>query len=98
MTTISPAGYIVQDRQSTAIYGAGLTVEAAWAMAVDGAGPFRDAYGNELTNDDAFARYFRVYGATQELLDLVARNGGAQAWHVVGGVACTMAEYNALHA
>lgn len=98
MITISPAGYIVQDRQSIAIFGAGLTVEAAWAMAADGAGPFRDAYGNELTDDDAFARYFRAYGATQELLDLVTRAGGALAWHVVGGVACTVAEYDALHA
>jgi hypothetical protein len=98
MTTISPAGYIVQDLQSTAIYGAGLTVEAAWTMAADGAGPFGDAYGNALSDDDAFGRYYRVYGATQELLDLVARNGGAQAWRVVGGVACTMAEYDALHA
>jgi hypothetical protein len=98
MTTISPAGYIVQDRQSIAIYGAGLTVEAAWVMAVDGAGPFCDAYGNAMSDDDAFERYFRAHGATQELLDLVARAGGALAWHVVGGIACTMAEYDALHA
>ena len=98
MTTISPAGYIVQDHQSTAIYGAGLTVEDAWAMAVDGAEPFSDAYGDALSDDEAFERYFRAYAATQALLDLVARAGGDLAWHVVGGVACTMAEYDALHA
>ena len=99
MTTISPAGYIVEDRQSTAIYGTGITVEAAWAMAADGAGPFSDRYGNAISDDEAFERYFRAYGATQALLDLVARVGGAfLSWHVVDGIACTEAEYDALHA
>jgi hypothetical protein len=87
MTNHTAEGYIVQDKQGTAIYGYGLTVDTAWAMAAESAGPFIDAYGNNMPIDEAFEVYFRVYGATRELLDKVNQHGGNIAWTVERGVA-----------
>jgi hypothetical protein len=89
---IQSAGYIIQDKQGNAIYGYGDTVAEAWAMTVDGAGPFFDAYGNEKADEAAFIEDFTTYGATAALIDQVRSEGGAIAWGVVKGVACTVAE------
>ena len=92
---IEAAGYMIQDKQGNAIYGIGETVEEAWAEVVDGAGPFFDAYGNEISDDDAYTTQFRTYGASAALMEKVKAEGGAIAWRVVGGVACTVAEAEA---
>jgi len=89
---IKSVGYIIQDKQCNAIFGFGETVDQAWAMVVDGAGPFFDAYGEEKSADDAYNQDFTTYGATQDLLEKVASDGGAIVWDVIGGVACTSAE------
>lgn len=73
---IRAAGYVIQDQY--AIYGVGSTVEAAWATAA--AGQF-----SETTETKAVA-------ASEALLAQVAAEGGAIAWGVVDGVACTVAE------
>jgi hypothetical protein len=91
---IEAAGYIIQDKQGNAIFGFGDTVVEAWAMAVDGAGPFFDAYGNEKSDEAAFTEDFKTYGATAALIDQVRSEGGAIAWGLVNGVACTVAEEN----
>ena len=91
-TTIQAAGYIIQDKQAYAIQGFGDTVAEAWAMVVDGAGPFFDAYGNEKSDEQAFIEDFKTRGATAALIEQVRTEGGAIAWGLVAGVACTVAE------
>lgn len=82
------SGYIIQDKQGYAIFGAAETVEEAWAQVVAEAGPFFNAYGDEKTADEAFLEDFKVYDATAELIQRVNEFGGAIAWDVVDGVAC----------
>lgn len=89
---IQATGYIIQDRQGNAIFGYGATVDEAWAMVKEGADPFMDAYGNEKSDDRAFVEDFKTYGATDALIEKVKTEGGAIAWDVVGGVACTREE------
>lgn len=81
------AGYIIQDKQGYAIYGAGESVDQAWAQVVAEAGPFFTPHGTEKTADQAFDEDFTVYGATAELIAYVVGNGGAIKWDVTGGVA-----------
>lgn len=98
MTSIIAAGYMIQDKQGTAIFGIGATVDEAWAQVVDGAGPFFDSYGNEKADDDAFVEDFRAYGATAALIAKVEAEGGAIAWDVIYGVACTIQEAESVEA
>jgi hypothetical protein len=86
------AGYIIQDKQGIAIHGFGETVGEAWAMVVDGAGPFFDAHGNEKADEQAYTEDFKTYGATAALIEQVRTEGGAIAWGLVAGVACTTDE------
>jgi hypothetical protein len=90
------AGYIVQDKQGNAIFGFGETVDEAWAMVVAEAGPFFDAYGEPKEADRAFTEDFKVRGATSDLLAQVREEGGAIAWRVIRGVACTRDQAEAL--
>lgn len=85
-------GYIIQDKQGYAIYGIGATVDEAWAQVVADVGPFFDAYGNEKADEEAFTEDFKVYGATAALIAQVKDYGGAIAWSVVDGIACTTEE------
>ena len=89
MTDLEAAGYIIQDKQGNAIYGAGATVDEAWQQVIDGCAPFFDAYGNEIDEGEAFTRNFKTYGATAALLAKVEAEGGDIAWDIVRGVACT---------
>jgi hypothetical protein len=95
MKTIAAAGFIIQDKQGNAIFGTGPTVDEAWAQARQEAGPFFDAYGEEVDDERAFTEGFRVYGATAALLAQVEAEGGAIAWDVIRGVACTRNESEA---
>ena len=88
---MKPAGYIIQDKQGYAIFGAGDTVEQAWQQAME-AGPFFDAFGNEKDPDAAYIEDFQTYGATAALIAKVQAEGGAIAWDVIQGVACTNEE------
>lgn len=88
-TNITAAGYIIQDKQGNAIFGIGETVDEAWAQVVSGAGPFFDAYGNEKDDEAAFVEDFEAHGATAALMQQVREEGGAIAWGMVRGVACT---------
>lgn len=97
-TTISAAGYMIQDRQGYAIHGIGETVDEAWAEVVAGAGPFFDAHGNERDAETAYLEEFTTYGATAALLAKVRAEGGAISWAVIGGVACTREEAEAAEA
>jgi len=85
-------GYMIQDIQGTAIYGIGSTVNDAWAEVVRDAGPFFDAYGEEIPDEDAFATQFKAFGASAALMAQVEAEGGAISWRVVRGVGITMDE------
>lgn len=86
------AGYIIQDKQGTAIFGFGATVDEAWEMVKDGVGTFFDAYGNEKAEDAAYTEDFTTLGATADLLAQVAADGGDIRWGRVRGIACTVEE------
>jgi len=86
-------GYIIQARQSHEIYGVGATMNEAWAMAVDYAGPFFDEYGGEISDETAFLTKFAACGATAALMAQVKSDGGDIKWSAVRGVACTLAEW-----
>jgi hypothetical protein len=88
-------GYIVAD--DDAIYGIGAHAAEAWSDFVDymrSAG-LQIVEGNEtdeLYPNQIRATGFRTYPATDALIAAVKRDGGAIAWCVRGGVACTPAE------
>lgn len=86
------AGYMIQDIQGNLIFGIGSTVDEAWAMVVDGAGPFHDGYGNEISDEEAFCTQFKAYGASAALMAQVEAEGGAISWSVVRGVGVTVDE------
>ena len=90
--SIEAAGYMIQDIQGNAIFGVGATVDEAWAMVVDSAGPFLNIIGDEISNDEVYETQFQTYGATKALIDRVMERGGAIAWGKVRGVACTEEE------
>jgi len=90
--TIKSVGYIIQDKQGNAIFGYGATVDEAWAMVKDGAAPFFDAYGNEKADETAYTTGYKTCGATAALIEKIKTEGGAIAWDVVEGVACTIEE------
>ena len=92
---VKASGFVIQDAQGNAIYGAGDTVQEAWAMVADGVGSFFDAFGNEISEEQAFLTQYKAFGATQKLLAHIKADGGAIAWAVRKGVACTLAEAQA---
>jgi len=92
---IKAAGYITQDNDGSAIYGAGLTEAEAWAETAE-AGPFfGGGAGDTITNQEAFDTQFDIWPATQALIDLVKERGGSISWYHLDGVACTDEEYEA---
>ena len=86
------AGYMIQDTQGTAIYGIGASVDEAWAEVVRDAGPFFDSHGEEIPDEEAFATYFRAFGASAALMAQVEAEGGDISWRVVRGVGVTVDE------
>lgn len=88
---IKSVGYIIQDKQGTAIYGFADTVSDAWKMVCE-IGPFFDAYGNEVDESVVYETQFKTYGATAALINQVKEEGGAISWRIVRGVACTKEE------
>lgn len=89
-TRITAAGYIAQDRDGYAIFGAGASADAARADALGNVGPWEDRDGNTVGANDpefGFDAKFLILPATQALLDRVAAEGGAIAWDVIGGIA-----------
>jgi hypothetical protein len=93
MNLLHTAGYMIQDAQGNAIYGIGSTVNEAWEMVADVVGStFFDAYGDPIPADHAYATQFKTYGATAALITQVQAEGGAIAWGVVDGIACTVTE------
>ena len=89
---IESVGYIIQDKQGTAIYGFGDTVSDSWEMVCE-IGPFFDAYGNEIDESIAYETEFKTYGATANLIAQVKNEGGQISWHIINGIACTIAEF-----
>ena len=85
-------GYIIQDKDGYAIFGVGATVDEAWEQVVADAGQFFDADCNEKDAEQAFKEDFKAYGATAALIAKVEADGGAIAWDVVDGIACTIEE------
>lgn len=80
--------YIITDRIKSAIYGVGVTVDEAWLDVLGAnAGPFLDAFGNEISDDEAYERYYAAYGASPELIDAVMHHGGDIAFCIRDGVA-----------
>ena len=86
--------FIAQDEYGIAIMSIGETEEEALAIAIKDAGPLFDADGNYLTDEDA-KKKFIVYPATDALIAQVEAEGGAIAWRIVDGVACTVDEERA---
>lgn len=97
-TEMKSTGFIFQDTSDYAIFGAGSTEAEAWAQVVDGVGQFHDFAGNDTTADDARETQFSCYPATAALLAQVEDEGGAIAWGVVDGIACTIDEEEAANA
>jgi hypothetical protein len=92
MTKIESVGYMIQDIQGNAIFGVGATVDEAWADVMSGIHEFHNNFGETIDADEAFETQFKVFGATQALIDEVNANGGDISWAVVGGVGCTRGE------
>jgi hypothetical protein len=80
MTKINAAGWMVQDRDGYAIFGVGGTEAEAWAQVADGVG------------DEMDAERFVAFEASAALIQQVNECGGAIAWAVIDGVACTTDE------
>lgn len=97
-TTIEPVGYMIQDKDGYAIHGIGATMADAWTEVVDAVGAFMDRDGNQIPADEAFDAQFEAYPATAALLAQVAAEGGAIAWGLVQGVACTVDEEESANA
>lgn len=96
--SIAFAGYVMFDTQKTAIYGVGASVDEAWQDVMSNCDRPTNAFTGEPISDDAWFEQFKVSGASKALLDMVNDKGGDIAWHSVGGVACTEAEFEAANA
>ena len=83
--------FIAQDEYGIAIMSIGETEEEALALAIRDAGPFFDDDCNCISDEDAMKK-FSVYPATDALIAQVEAEGGAIAWRIVDGVACTVEE------
>ena len=93
MTDIQIAtGYMIQDIQGRAIYGIGSTVDEAWAEVVRDCGPFFDAYGEEIPDEEAYCRLYKTYGISVALMAQVEAEGGDISWRVWRDVGFTMDE------
>jgi len=93
--TLTPAGFITQDKDGYAIASIGATEAEARAEALNWIGPWEDRDGNTVGPDDpefGFDAKFIILPATQALLDHIEGVGGATAWAVIDGIACTRAE------
>ena len=83
--SLEACGYIITT--SEAIYGTGITREAAWKDAEEWMdAPVEDA------PEDPLHREPECWPATMALLNAVNLRGGAIAWRRVGGVCCTTEE------
>lgn len=93
MTTLkipTTAGYIVADNNGT-IWAVGETVDAA----LDYAAAELTGPDGTWAADDVVDAGYRVLSASTALLARVESHGGDIAWHNLGGVAVTQAEYDA---
>lgn len=88
------AGFIIEDKDGLAIYGAARTEDEAWAQTVDGVGVFHDAQGEDISPEEARGQ-FVTHPATQALIDQVDEEGGAIYWVIMDGIACTEDEADA---
>lgn len=82
--------FIIQDKDGHAIFGIGATADAAWREVVDAVRYFHDRFGNTISPQEARETQFRTYPATADLIAEVDAKGGAIAWQIVDGVACTI--------
>lgn len=95
MTTKIATGYIVQDNEGHAIAAIGVTQDEARENAIREVGPWEDRDGNAVGADHpefGFDAKFIVLPATASLIAKVQADGGAIAWDVVDGIACTCDE------
>lgn len=100
MIKLEIAGYVIID--STAIWGIGATLEAAWddlAQSMEAAGI---PHASTIDPDDVFATKgwmetdFQVVPATADLISDVQARGGAISWDVYFGAACATYELEAI--
>lgn len=87
--------YVIYDKQKTAIYGFGATVNQAWSDAKSNLDRPVNAFTGEPVSDDEWFAQFTISSATQALVDLVTKRSGDIAWGRVRGVACTVQEEEA---
>ena len=89
---INSAGYVIYDKQQTAIYGTGATVDEAWQQVMSNLDRPVNAFTGEPVSDDEWFAGFTVRSASVGLLAQVESKGGDIAWGYLGGVACTVDE------
>lgn len=95
MTSLQSAGYVVSDINGEVIYGMGETVDEAMVEVRDVCLPIIGFDGEEIPEEEALEKHFKVWPATAALMDAVRDSGGAIAWGHVGRVACTVEEEEA---
>jgi hypothetical protein len=88
---IKAAGYIVEPKNGSAIYGIGATEDEAWASVVNAIG-FFDRFGNDILPEEARETQFDIVPATAALIKKVEDEGGQIGWGHVNGIACTDTE------
>jgi hypothetical protein len=98
-STIQAAGFIIAD--DAAIWGAGVTEDAAWADLRNGMKLARVPHDSEVDMEDTYRPRswsedrFTVIPATAALLARVEECGGAISYGMVGDIACTTDEEDA---
>ena len=92
MTRITASGFIIVDRKSGIISGAGKTEAEAWEDVVSYASPFFNRDADEISDDEAFETLFYSRPATQGLIDHTNKEGGDVPASLVDGIWCTPAE------
>ena len=96
MSNIIAAGYVVCNNE--AIFGAGATADAAWndfraGMSEAGVAVLTaDQDGGEQLGSWTRESDHAIFPATASLLAAVEARGGAIAWEVASGLACTVQE------
>lgn len=93
--TITAASFIAQDVGGYAIAAIGSTAEETRAEVIRNCGPWEDRDGNTVGADHpdfGVDAKFVIYPATAALIAQVESGGGAIAWGVVDGIACTRDE------
>lgn len=91
---MKPAGYVIVDRDHSAIWALGETEDAAWAnliaeMALAGVTVVDGA--SEAPHETSISNY-SVFPATTALIERVRDCGGNIAWDGINGVLCTREE------